>query len=90
MKIIYTYKKDVYAAYRAAYLHLRLNPSLIPKPINKLKDMNKEVKLYYAGLDEELNEVYIANGGRNITIFNNVIKGVGNIYQEEIKIINFD
>lgn len=84
MKIIYTYKKNIYAAYEAAYLHLGLDTKLMPKT----KNIIKEIKLYYLGLDEDLNEVYIANVGRKVKIFNNVIMGLSNIYGEEIKIIN--
>ncbi|AKL95605.1 hypothetical protein CACET_c21590 [Clostridium aceticum] len=86
MKIIYVYKKNVYAAYKAAYLHLKLDENSIPH--EGLREINREVKPYYIGLDEDLNEVYIADGGRNLTIYRNVMEGLSSIYGEEIKIID--
>ncbi|ARE87963.1 DUF3189 family protein [Clostridium formicaceticum] len=86
MKIVYVYKKNVYAAYKAAYLHLKLDANALSQEV--LKKANREVKPYYLGVDEDLNEVYVADGGRNLTIYKNVIEGLASIYGEEIKIID--
>jgi len=86
MRIIYTYKKNRYAAYKAAYLHLGIDINLI----GNTKDIKEDIKPYYLGLDKDLNEVYISNSGRNTNIFNNIILGLSNIYNEDIKTINFN
>ncbi|SES65041.1 Protein of unknown function [Natronincola peptidivorans] len=87
MKIVYAYKKNIYAAYRAAYLHLSLNPQLIPKSRRELMRSHENIKPYYLGIDEDLNEIYIASCGRNYTIFQNAMEGIGRIYGEEVQII---
>lgn len=87
MKIIYAYKGNIYAAYSAAYLRLKLDPALLNGIQNQLEDKHKEIKPYYLGLDEDLNEIYIANYGKNPTIFKNTMEGLGKLYEEEIKVI---
>ncbi|MCC5911885.1 MAG: DUF3189 family protein [Clostridiaceae bacterium] len=88
MKIIYAYKKNIYAALKAAYLHLKLQEDGISRSKEALEKMHHQIKPHYIGLDENLNEVYVANYGRKKEIFNNVIKGLGNMYEEEVEIIN--
>lgn len=87
MKIIYGYKRNIYAAYSAAYLRLKLDPTLLDGRQTELKEKHKEIKPFYLGLDEEFNEVYIANCGKNPTIFKNTMEGLSKLYDEEIEVI---
>lgn len=87
MKILYIYKKNMYAALEAAYIHLKLDVFLLNTMEYDLGRKYKQNTLHYIGMDEEYNEVYVINYGRNIKIFKNIINSFGQLYKEEIKII---
>ncbi|KAB3533168.1 DUF3189 family protein [Alkaliphilus serpentinus] len=79
MKYIYIYRKNDYAALLAAYLRLK----------NKTISTNQiKFGILFLGIDEELNEVYIVKYRRNPQVLINLLKGIGEIYREELKIID--
>ncbi len=83
MKIIYIFRKNDYAATLAAYLHLKLNISL--------KDSQKSyeiMKLHYLGIDEKNSEVYLLKYNIKKYILMNIIYGLGNIFNEEVRVID--
>jgi len=86
MKIIYVYKKNLYAALIAAYTDLKLE---IPQSIEYISDIyNKEGYFYYLGIDEKLNQVYLLYSRKNSYILENLLNGFAHLYDEEIKVIN--
>lgn len=83
MKIIYIYRKWDYAAILAAYLHLKGNPP------HKTENYTLEImKPYYIGLDEKGREIYLLKYKAKKEILVNILYGLGDIFNEEIKIID--
>lgn len=82
MKNIYIYRHNDYAAIRAAYLRLK-----IPKEIPRVIPL-KTMKLYFIGVDENLEEVYLLKYAIKKTILINILMGIGEIFNEEIYIID--
>ncbi|MBM7614568.1 DUF3189 family protein [Alkaliphilus hydrothermalis] len=82
MKIIYIFRNNDYAAILAAYIHLKINipPNLEQAPLKKMK-------LYYMGVDEEQRQVYLLKYSMKKHILMNILHGVGNIFNEGIRII---
>lgn len=87
MKIILAYNRNNYAAFQAAYLRLKLDPSLLERIKKIFKANANAIQPYYLGLDKDLNEVYIVNCGKDPIIFKNSIEGLGKIYGEEVEVI---
>lgn len=88
MKIIYLYNKNVYAALKAAYTHLKLK---IPIEIKNIKHKyNEKGHFYYIGMDIELNEIYLLKSRKNNYILKNLLQGFSNLYDEEILIVDSD
>ena len=90
MKIIYAYKRNIYAAYRAAYLRLRLDTTLLRDLQLELMKSHIRIRPLYLGIDEDFNEIYIANYGRKANIFKNSLEGLGKIHEEEVEVVLFD
>lgn len=83
MKIFYVYQKNYYAAILAAYIHLGINNSHPYKNIYIDKMQYK-----YCGISRSLDEIYIANCGKNKEIFINLLEGWGKINDIELKIFD--
>ena len=83
MKIYYIYRRNLYAAHLAAYLHLGINNPVKQKNI-KIENM----QYLYCGLGRKGEEIYIANYGRNKRIFINLLEGIAQIYNIRIKIVD--
>ncbi len=90
MKIIYAFNNDIYAAYKAAYLRLNLEFTKLGQGSMGINSNKKNTKLKYIGMDEEYNEIYISNYGRNISIFKNLLMGLADLTNEKVKIIIVD
>ncbi len=83
MKIYYIYRYNFYAAHLAAYLHLGIKNI----PWNKNTSI-AEMQFEFYGLSPENQEIYVANYGGNKQIFINLLKGIGAIYNIDIKIVD--
>ncbi len=88
MKIIYLYNKNAYAAFKAAYAHLKLRTY---EDMTYIKNnYNEEGNFYYLGTDVELNEVYLLYSKKNNYILKNLLQGFSSLYDEEILIMDLD
>ena len=85
MKIIYTTKKDNYAAVKAAYLHLNLTSELNEEDI-----YIEPMRFYYLGLDKEDNEIYVVNYYKNKHIYKNIVEGLARLYNQGVLIVDID
>jgi len=83
MKIYYIYRRNLYAAHLAAYLHLGIN-----NPVKQKNNRIKEMQYLYCGLSSKGEEIYIANYGSNKRIFVNILEGVAKIYDVRIKVVD--
>lgn len=77
MKYIYIYKKNDYAALLAAYLHLgSKSPTEVIDGIN------------FMGIDKNLHEVYLLKYSSNKLVLTNLLKGIGEVFKDDIKVID--
>ncbi len=83
MKVYYIYRYNFYAAHLAAYLHLGIKNI----PWNK-NTCIAEMQFMRYGLGSCNEEIYVANYGRNKKIFVNLLRGIGAIYDTDIKIVD--
>jgi hypothetical protein len=83
MKIIYIFKRNDYAATLAAYLHLKKK-----MPEEKTKPKFEKMQLYFMGVDHNLAEIYLLKYPNKKHILMNILQGIGDIFKEEIKIID--
>ena len=85
MKIIFASKKDSYEAVKAAYKHMNIDEKKADPNCNLGK-----IRLYYIGLDDENNQIYVSNYYKNKHIFKNIVQGLGKIYDEKVIILDID
>jgi len=85
LKIIYTTKKDNYAAVKAAYTHLQLNQEISEQDINM-----EPMRFYYLGLDRDGNEIYVINYYKDKHIYKNIVEGLARIYEDNVLIVDMD
>ncbi len=80
MKLIYIYRHNDYAAITAAYLRLKVQPA---KPVRL-----KEMKLYFLGTDQKLNEVYLLRYTIKKHILMNLLEGLSEMFKDELAVID--